>query len=940
MPSGQLIGLSPGVATITYTLPTGCYITTGVVVNAIPTASTITGSRILCVGQTSTLVSPAPFTGGSWTSFDPSIASIVLSTGLMTGVSPGTTTITYTMPTGCDTFFTVTVNANPTAITGVLAVCVGNSTTLSSTPPGGTWSSSNPASGTINATTGVFTGIAAALSPLPFGPSFTTITYVAPGTGCTVSAQATVNPIPNAIVGNNQICLGDTSLFRVIGSPGGGWSSSNTGVATVTAISSTFDSAIVIGTGIGTASITYTLPTGCFTVLNVTVHPLPNPINGPDTVCVGATIALTSVPLVPPAGGGIWISGNVAVATVGSLSGIVTGVSPGTAVITYAISPAGCFETKIVSVRPNPAAIVVPTNVCVGFTVTATNPTVGGTWVSSDDAIATVGSATGIITGVSPGAVTITYRMAVTQCFVTAVVNVQPIPDVTIVTYPTIVCKYASVTVTATGAGGGGTYSWAPLTGLSSGVGATVVASPTITTTYTVTGTTIYGCSDTAIVTVFIDSMLNDIKIVGNDSICLGSCTTLMASGREGTFFNWKPAVGLSCTICDTTTACPVVTPVSKDGNFIIYTAVAIDSMGCRDSVSFRVTIMPLPLMKVLPNPAIVCNGSSTQLLVSDSFATSGSTRFGWAPNVFISCDTCPNPVVSTTFNLVYKVTGVTPFGCYDSLRVPVTVLDSAFNSINRDTVICEGQSAQLRAISENPDGSRSDFRWSPNIAISNIYVSNPVVNPLVTTTYRVIITPNVCWPDTLYTTVVVAPYPEIQITTEPKDLTVAPGTQVHLTATILNEMIIRGFAWTPPATLSCDSCYRTVATPLVNTTYTFTATSIYGCQSTKEVTITTQCENGEVFIPNTFTPNGDGMNDRFYVSATGIEKVTKMMIYNRWGELVYERYNIQANDPSVGWDGQFKGIVLTPDVFYYYIEAICNLGDVFSYKGDVTIVR
>jgi gliding motility-associated-like protein len=162
----------------------------------------------------------------------------------------------------------------------------------------------------------------------------------------------------------------------------------------------------------------------------------------------------------------------------------------------------------------------------------------------------------------------------------------------------------------------------------------------------------------------------------------------------------------------------------------------------------------------------------------------------------------------------------------------------------------------------------------------------------------------------------------------------------VPLTASITNEMIILHYAWINDGTLSCDTCYRTVATPSVTTTYTFTATSIYGCTNTKSVTITLACDNTQVFVPNTFTPNGDGMNDRFYVSGKGISTITKFLIYNRWGELVYDRYNIPANDPAYGWDGQYKGVVLPPDVFVYIVEATCNLGETFKYKGDISLVR
>ncbi len=910
MPTGQMIGLAVGTATISYILPTGCFAITNVTINPLPTATTIVGNRQVCVGTSAFLVNSA-FPGGTWSSQFPAIASINPLSGVYTGNTAGVTNITYTLPTGCDTFIQVTVNPLPAAITGALSLCEGNTTALSSATPGGTWSSGVPSIGTIDATTGVFTGINAGV---------TLVTYKLTSTGCETVAFVTVNPLPGTIVGVTDICIGGDTILS--SSPGGGAWSGGGFVASVTAISSTFDSARVVGLAVGTTNITYTLPTGCFRSVELHVHPVPAPISGPDTVCVGSTITLNSTPFVAT---GKWSVSNPAVADIDTLTGVLTGISAGVVNVTYTLDY-GCKEVRSVTVHPLPAAIGGPINVCETYTITATNATPGGTWSTSDVTKATIDPATGVITGVSAGTVTITYKL-ITGCFQTRLINVRPLPVVT-VNAPTIVCKYASVTLTAAGAD---TYGWSPSTGLNTTVGPVVVASPTITSTYVVTGTTIYGCQDTAQVKVWIDSLLNDIKVTGNDSICRGDCTVLMASGREGTFFSWKPAPGLSCTICDTVTACPL--------NTTTYNMVAVDSLGCRDSLFFTVTVMPLPVMRVLPNPAIVCNGSSTQLNVKDTLATASyPTKFAWFPNAFISCDTCANPVVSNTFNLVYRVTGITPFGCFDSLKVPVTVLDSAFNSINRDTVICIGGTAQLNAVSINPDGARSDFLWTNPVAMSNNMVHNPTVSPSVTTTYQVIITPNVCWPDTLYTTVVVAPFPDISIT--PPSANVASGTSVSLTATINNEMIISNYAWTQNGTISCDTCYTTIATPTVSTTYTFTATSIYGCSTTREVTINIACDNSQVFIPNVFTPNGDGMNDRFYISGKGISKITKFLIYNRWGELVYERYNIPANDPAEGWDGQYKGVVLPPDVFMYVIEANCNLGEVFKYKGDISIVR
>lgn len=924
MTTGVVFGLELGSATITYMLPTGCYTTIDVQVNPVPQASDITTNRRMCVGDIRTFTDPVnPLGTWSVSSTTPGVVAIVSPAGgIIQAVAPGTAIVSYTLPTGCATFIVITVDALPT-ISGPGALCAGgNNITLIGSPGGGTWISTN----TVVATIGSSTGVVTSGTPSTTIPMTTTIIYTAPGTGCQTTKVITVNPNPNPITGFSTVCLGSTITIGTT-TTGGTWSNLNPTVVSITTIPGHPDSVLVNGLNVGVATLKYTLSTGCFVAFNVTVNPLPLPITGPNKVCVGSSITLSD-----PTPGGTWrISTTTTTVTVDTLSGVVTGVSAGTAIVTYKLST-GCYSTYQITVNPLPLPIYGNNSICVGFTTalhdtTSTGSAAVGSWSSVNPGVGTI-SSTGVFTGLTAGVAVIHFTFS-TGCFASYTVTVHPIPTVTIVTQPDMICRHSSVGIRVTGAD---TYTWAPPVGLSATTGDTVTASPLLTTTYTVTGTTVYGCSDTAVVTVVVDTLLNHINITGKDTICKGDSTVLIASGRDQTFFHWRPATGLSCTICDTVIAYPIVTTT--------YNALAIDNFGCRDSLDVTITVMPLPKLVVTPNPVIVCRGSSTQLHVIDTAALAGTTtQFAWFPNAFISCDTCANPFVTDTFNLIYRVTGITQFGCIDSVKVPVSVLDSAFNSINKDTTICQGMSAQLYASSVNPDGARSTFYWlNSDGTMTNRFIPNPVVTPQATETYSLIVTPNVCWPDTLYTTVQVVPYPDITIT--PPSATVAAGTQVALTASVGNDIVIQNYSWSPPYAISCDTCYHTIVTPSVTTTYTFTATSIHGCTSSADVTIHIFCESSEVFIPNTFTPNGDGMNDRFYVSGKGISTITKMQIFNRWGELVYEAHNIMPNDASVGWDGQYKGIVLEPDVFVYIIEATCNLGEHFTYKGDISIVR
>lgn len=288
---------------LTLTNSSGCSLnaTTVVTVNPNPV---ISGTLTVCVGFTTTLSSASP--GGTWSSVSPAVGSIS-SSGVVTGLSAGTTVISYVLSTGCFQTVTVTVNANPTSITGTAAVCVGNTSTLVGAPGGGSWTSSNPAQGTIGAGTGVLGGISAG-NP--------TVTYTF-GTGCYLTQLATVNPLPVAITGSAAVCQGFTSTLADA-SPGGSWSSSAPATGSIGG-----GTGVLGGVAPGNATITYTLPTGCITTVTATVNSNPNSITGTTNVCTGLTTTLSST-----TGGGTWSSSDVARGTI-SAGGVVTGIAAG-----------------------------------------------------------------------------------------------------------------------------------------------------------------------------------------------------------------------------------------------------------------------------------------------------------------------------------------------------------------------------------------------------------------------------------------------------------------------------------------------------------------------------------------------------------------------------------------------------------------------------------
>ena len=915
--SGTVMGgLPTGSVTITYTLPTTCKVDTQFTVN--PITPILGNDTVVCSALTITLSDATP--GGTWSSSNVAVATVTTGPGagggFVYGVNPGgVAIITYSLPTGCFATYTVLVNPLPAVIAGPTSVCVGQFIILSDATPGGVWSAGN-GHATVGATSGIVTGVSAGLDP---------ITYTLSSTGCYIFTNILVNPLSPIILQTNNVCVG-TQIYLSDATSGGTWTSSTTTIATVTPGPGA-TGGVVTGVIAGTVTIYYTITaTGCQVDTTIIVNPLPAPITGMTPVCVGSSIFLSDITT-----GGTWTSANSNIATIVDTTGFLTGVSGGTVKITYTL-PTGCMVTANILVNPLPTPIIGSPNIniCIYDTKTISDATPGGTWTSSNTTILTIIDTSGIMTGDTTGVVTVTYTLPITGCSITTSVTVRPLPVVTITHFPAgVICKGSSTTLTANGAGPGGTYSWAPPTALTIIPPDSARVSPTVTTTYTVTATTQYGCVDTGSTIVWVDSILNHLKIKGKDSICAGECDLLVITGGEDTVYFWKPATGLSCTNCDSTLACPV--------NTTTYWAIAVDFLSCKDSASFKVTVNPIPVLVVEPNPTIVCKRSTTTDTVTG--AGPGGT-YTWSPNVLISCNTCSIVVLSDTANIVYEVTGTTQYGCEDSISVKVSVLDTNVNWINGDSIICIGKSVHLSAYSQSLTGNLDvpTFLWIPATGLDNPYSNTPIATPNVTTVYTVVITENVCFSKTLEVQVTVEPLPAITII--PLSATVIAGTAVQLLASAPN-VVVSAFAWAPSATLSCDTCDNPIAIPVTSTTtYTVTVVSNFGCIADDTVTIHLFCDNTQIYIPNTFTPNGDGVNDRFFVEGKGVSIITRFAIYNRWGQLLYEAHNININDAGAGWDGTYKGYVLEPDVFIYEVSALCELGEPFTYKGDVSIVR
>jgi len=345
------------------------------------------------------------------------------------------------------------------------------------------------------------------------------------------------------------------------------------------------------------------------------------------------------------------------------------------------------------------------------------------------------------------------------------------------------------------------------------------------------------------------------------------------------------------------------------------------DGWGCTALVVENVTVHPPPTITASPDTT-VCVGDPATL------EAYGGVSYMWAPAASVSCNPCQTTQATPTVVTVYTVTGTDAFGCQSTDTVGVHLRTNTISGAWGDTAVCRNVGVPLF------DTGGTKYTWLPASGLSDNTIANPVATPSVTTQYMAIAQLAGCIPDTNYVTVTVYQLPTVNAGPD-QYLVAGQVAQLQATGTLIAQ-----YLWTPAETLSCDSCSNPLASMPITTTYTVSVTSDRGCKSSDTVTIYLHCDESQVFIPNSFTPNGDGQNDVFYPRGSGISTIKSFRIYNRWGELLFERDNININDAQNAWDGSYKGGSPRADVYVYVIDAVCTTGAPINLKGDVTIIR
>jgi gliding motility-associated-like protein len=145
---------------------------------------------------------------------------------------------------------------------------------------------------------------------------------------------------------------------------------------------------------------------------------------------------------------------------------------------------------------------------------------------------------------------------------------------------------------------------------------------------------------------------------------------------------------------------------------------------------------------------------------------------------------------------------------------------------------------------------------------------------------------------------------------------------------------------WTPNIGLSCDSCFDVTVSTNVNTYYQLKAKTLYDCTDSAGVNINVYYQKS-LALPNVFTPNGDGLNDYFYVIAgKDVSKVREFVIFNRWGRKVFEKKNIIPNSYSGGWDGTTNGQQAEMGTYVYNVTLEFLDGSIKNYNGTISLIR
>lgn len=430
----------------------------------------------------------------------------------------------------------------------------------------------------------------------------------------------------------------------------------------------------------------------------------------------------------------------------------------------------------------------------------------------------------------------------------------------------------------------------------------------TSTGQYTVTFVveTSKGCIDT--LTKILDILDQPPLTVSNDTlICIIDTLQLNAVGT-GTF-NWTPNYMIS----NVNIANPLVSPDVTT----TYRVTLTDAFGCVGKDSVRVDVKSFVTLS---------GGNDTTICTTDAVVlqlNSDALHYIWTPATGLNDPTLKNPTATPLVTTTYHVVG--NIGkCIAEDDITITPVPYPPANAGPDQTICVGGSAQLNA------SGGSIYSWSPTAFLTAANIPNPVsVKPTDNVRYVVTVRDVLGCPKAVKDTMILY-VAKIKADAGPRDTSVVLGQPLQLGASGSTN-----YAWTPTTWLDNPFISNPISLPQNNIEYVVRVSNAAGCFDTDTILVKVFKVKPDLFIPNAFTPNGDGNNDIFRPIAIGMKSMDLFQVYNRWGQMLYS-----GTGNGAGWDGTFGGKGQEAATYVWYAEGVDYLNNKIKRKGTVVLIR
>ena len=435
------------------------------------------------------------------------------------------------------------------------------------------------------------------------------------------------------------------------------------------------------------------------------------------------------------------------------------------------------------------------------------------------------------------------------------------------------------------------------------------------------------GCVDSLTLQIGKDVKGPDLSVVATENL---TCTKTSATIQGSAFAagasiaaSWEAPNGIA--LADTTLSIQVNAP----GAYLLF--VTNLSNGCRDSIAARVELDTIsPVVSIAPPTALDCVNASTRL---DASASSPGTYTWSTQDGLISSGQNTNIAVVAASGTYTLQVAASQNGCINSASVTVSELEADIEAIffTATPPDCNLSNGIIRI--DSVRGGTAPFVYALN---GNTFVANSQFSNLASGNFTIRAQDtNGCELEIP----VIVPEPESIRINLGRDTTINLGDSLTLIPIIIpnNYTSIR---WSPEDAFLNASAFEQNIKPSFTTTYTTEVIDSKGCKAKDFITVFVR-RIAAVFVPNAFSPDGDGNNDIFMIQAgANVKEVKSFMIFDRWGNRVYMAGPFQPNDPTFGWDGNLNGKPMDPAVFVFFAEVELVDGKLEMIKGDLVLLR